>query len=87
MNNLYEKFENVFGTTLNIFGIALSVDDVSSALNLVLLIVSILSLVARCVFLVIDKVKRKDYLGAVDEIDKTKQEMDSLINKGESKDE
>lgn len=87
MNNLYEKFENVFGTTLNIFGIALSVDDVSSVLNLVLLIVSIVSLVARCTFLVIDKVRKKDYIGAADEIGKAKEEMESLMDKGESKDE
>ncbi len=83
--NLFSKIDNTIGTTLNVFGIMLSVDDISSVLNLILLIVSIASIIARAIFLVIEKVKEKDYVGAADEIDKAKDEIESLH--GGNKDE
>lgn len=83
--NLFSKIDNTIGTTLNVFGIMLSVDDISSVLNLILLIVSIASIIARAIFLVIEKVKEKDYVGAADEIDKAKDEIESL--RGGNKDE
>lgn len=83
--NMFMKIDNTFGTVLNIFGIMFSINDVNSILNLILLVVSIASIVARAVILVIQKIREKDYNGAVDEIDKAKDEIESL--RGGRKDE
>lgn len=83
--NTFMKIDNMFGTMLNVFGIMFSVNDVNSILNLILLVVSIASIVARAVILVIQKIREKDYNGAVDEIDKAKDEIESL--RGGRKDE
>ena len=83
--NKFMKIDNTVGTLLNVFGIMFSVNDVNSILNLILLVVSIASIVARAVILVIQKIREKDYNGAVDEIDKAKDEIESL--RGGRKDE
>lgn len=83
--NVFSRIDNTLGTVLNVFGIMLSVNDVSSILNLILLVVSIASIVARAVILVIQKIREKDYKGAVDEIDKAQDEIESL--RGGKKDE
>ena len=83
--NTLTKIDNTFGTVLNVFGIMFSVNDANSILNLILLLVSIASIVARAVILVVQKIREKDYNGAVDELDKTKDEIESL--RGGRKDE
>lgn len=83
--NMFMKIDNTFGTMLNVFGIMFSVSDVNSILNLILLVVSIASIVARAVILVVQKIREKDYNGAVEELDKAKDEIESL--RGGKKDE
>ena len=83
--NTFMKIDNTFGTMLNVFGIMFSVNDVNSILNLILLVVSIASIVARAVILVVQKRREKDYNGAVEELDKAKDEIESL--RGGRKDE
>lgn len=83
--NAFMKIDNTFGTMLNVFGIMFSVNDVNSILNLILLVVSIASIVARAVILVVQKIRERDYNGAVEELDKTKDEIESL--RGGRKDE
>lgn len=75
------KMLDYMETGLNVLGVAIGVSDVDDWINLALLITSLLALIARSVFKIIDWVKKKDYDKASQELEKLHEDIDKMGKK------
>lgn len=75
------KMLDYMETGLNVLGVAIGVSDVDDWINLALLITSLLALIARSVFKIIDWVKKKDYDKASQELEKLHDDIDNMGKK------
>lgn len=81
--NKFDLFEN----TINILGIAVSVTDLNNYINLLLLIVSALSLIIRSVIKIVGYLKNKDYNSASEEASKLNEDINKITQKEEKDNE
>lgn len=73
-----ERVDNIMGLTASILGVAFSVQDVYSILGIVCTSISIILLVIRTAIAVYNKIKNKDIKGAIEDINKAKDEIEDI---------
>ncbi len=75
------KQYDIAETGLNVLGIAVSVEDLTSTINLILLIVSLASLVLRGAIKIYSALKERNAQKAIDSIDELREDMEKEAEK------
>ena len=81
-----KKLLNIAETILNGIGITVSVTDLNNILNIILLVISILSILVRASISIYNHYKEKKYNEIANDLEKTKDEIETIINKEDKKD-
>ena len=81
------KVYDVAETGINIAGIAVSVADLNQALNLILLIISVGSLIFRLAYKIYTLVKERRVKEIGDALDEAKEQMSDIIEKTKGKED
>lgn len=77
---------NGVDAAVTITGTAFGLAEIETVLGIVILTINLIWILIRGIIMVSDKLRKKDIKGAVEEGDKTIQDINDLTNKEENKD-
>lgn len=70
---------------LNVLGITIGLAQIYTTLGIILLVLNIASILLRCVLSIYAKIKEKKYNEIPNELDKTANEIEEVLNNGKDK--